>query len=293
MLLVLVIVFLVRCSTVQTKTMQPALRFGETVDDYVQLPAGIMNTSTSQFTVCSWIKKRYRAKYPVMFEYYLPGSSYHDILLSDNGHYNMVVGNPLTLTNMFTVSDGEWFHACWSWSTVDYTTRVYLNGEMIAWAGTQHRELRTGGLACIGNQAQETKYTDCIFGGDLFKFNIYKRVLEPAEIRILAQDMCTSPEERLAASMILTWYHVLKIERAGSVTAINIHTDCETQQRLKLIEEQINSTRHELSNGQKEMEANTRKDLERTNKDLTVKLDDMTAKLEKSESEFILCGCFT
>jgi hypothetical protein len=143
---------------------------------------------------------------------------------------------------------------------------------MIGSVETEHIELNRGGLACIGNYASN-KYTSTIFGGDLFKFNIYKRVLEPAEIRILATDICSSPEERLATSMILTWDDVLKNGRAGSVTAINIHTDCETQQRLKLTEEQINSTQ---------------KDLNRTNKDLTVRLDDVMENLKKSESKFIL-----
>jgi hypothetical protein len=85
-------------------------------------------------------------------------------------------------------------------------------------------------------------------------------VLEQAEIRILATDICSSPEEELAKSIILTWDDVLKNRRAGSVTAINIHTDCETQQRLKLTEEQINSTRTDLSNRLVEIAANTQKD---------------------------------
>jgi hypothetical protein len=254
-----------------------------------------MDEATSQFTVCSWIKRGFRAKYPILFHYRRPGSN--DILLSDDGYYNMVVGTPLTLTNKFTVSDGEWFHACWSWSTVDYTTRVYLNGEMIGSVETTHRELRTGGSACIGNTAGETKYAGNIFGGDLFKFNIYKRVLEPAEIRILAQDICSSEEQKYATSMILSWDDVIKNQRTGNVIEIpaltNTQLKCGTHQRLKLIEEQINSTRNDLSNGLEEMAADTREDLERVNKDLTLRLDDMTAKLKKSESEFILCGCFS
>jgi hypothetical protein len=113
-------------------------------------------------------------------------------------------------------------------------------------------------------------------------------VLEQAEIRILATHMCTSPEKR---SLILTWDDVLKNERTGNVTEIQAVGEiaCDTEKRLGLIEEQFNSTREEL---EKKLNS-TQKDLERTNKDLTVRLDDMTTKLKKSESEFILCCCFT
>jgi hypothetical protein len=96
MLPVLVLAFLVGCFTVQTKMMPPALRFGETKDDYVELPDGIMNDATSQFSLCSWIKKRFITTQPILFHYWHPGS-YIDIRLSDNGYFNRVVGTDTRL----------------------------------------------------------------------------------------------------------------------------------------------------------------------------------------------------
>jgi hypothetical protein len=208
----------------------------------------------------------------------------------------------MEVEDKFTVKDGTWFHACWTWSTGDYTTRVYLNSEMIGSVETTHRELKRGGLACIGNYATKTKYPNHIFGGDLYKFNIYKRVLEQTEIRILAADMCSVEELRLAASIILTWDDVLKNERAGNVTEI-VLADCDYNKRFQLIWKDLERTNKDLTEGLEEITRNqknteeklngTQKDLERTNKDLTVRLDDMMANLKKNESKFILCGCFT
>ena len=85
-------------SHVHSEGEQSALRFGNTVGDYIQLKDGIMDSSTSQFSVCTWVKNRFDALYPVVLHYFYNPSGYHDyIVLGSNGYYNMVVEANLRL----------------------------------------------------------------------------------------------------------------------------------------------------------------------------------------------------
>jgi hypothetical protein len=282
MLPALVIVFLVECFTVQTKNIPPVLRLGQSEKDFIQLPDGIMDDATSQFTICTWAKKRFSASsHPRLFHYE------DEIRLSDNALYDWVMGNS-TLGMRSEITDRGWFHTCWTWSTLDYTFRVFFNGDEAASVETIHRKLGTGRRACIGNSAR-FKRTNSIFGGDLYNFKIYKRVLKQAEIRILSMDMCNSADDTF---MVLTWDDVLKNKRNGSVTEIPalVEIECNSEKRLRLIEEQLQTIVKGLGSTSRKLNStegleSTQRDLHRTNKDLTVLYEQLERKLNSTQKD--------
>ena len=194
-------------SHVYSEGEQSALQFGQTRGDYIQLKDGMMDSSTSQFSVCTWVKTRFDvpvAPIVLHYKYEHESSDYgENIILGSNGHFNLVIEANLNLEDEFNVPDEEWFHLCWTWTTSTYILTVYLNGDVIGTTATGERELRTGGKMGLGNRAQETKHSDNIFGGDMFKLNIYSRVLSSSEIQRMSSDMCSVEEELLTSIKIL------------------------------------------------------------------------------------------
>ena len=150
-----------------------ALRFGQSTADYIEWSPN-MAPFTRQFSVCTWLKRRHQSSNPIVVNYEPHG---YGMILGANGYYNYVVGSALYLQSEYNVPDGEWFHVCWLWSYSSYTLTVYLNGEIIGSTATEQRELRTGGTMCLGNYVAN-KHSNYIFGGDLFKLNIYSSSVE-------------------------------------------------------------------------------------------------------------------
>ena len=207
----------------------------------------MMDSSTSQFSVCTWVKTRFDELNPIVLHY----QSYHgDIILGSNGYYNTVVERNLYLKDKYNVPDEEWFHLCWTWTTSTYIFTVYLNGDVIGTAATGERELPTGGSMCLGNIAQESKYSRYIFGGDMFKLNIYSRVLSSSEIQRMSSDMCSVEEELLTSIKILSWEEILLIEKTGSVTKIPISGCAGTLTTILII---LNSLNNSLTTTQEEL----------------------------------------
>ena len=229
---------------------QSALRFGNTVGDYIQLKDGIMDSSISQFSVCAWVRTRFDADRPIVLQYTVNGDG--EINLGSNGFYNMAVRGSLNLRDEYNVPDEEWFHLCWTWTTSTYILTVYLNGDVIGTKATGERELRTGGKMCLGNRAQETKHSDNIFGGDMFKLNIYSRVLSSSEIQRMSSDMCSVEEELLTSIKILSWEEILLSEKTGSVTKIPISGCAGTLTTILIMLNSLNNslitTQEELTN---------------------------------------------
>ena len=210
-------------SHVHSEGEQSALRFGQTIGDYIQLKDGMMDSSTSQFSVCTWVKTRFDADRPLVLHYWTGSNgqtSNSSIALSSDGYYNMVLGTNLILEDEFNVPDEEWFHLCWTWTTSTYIFTVYLNGDVIGTKATGERELKTGGKMRLGNWVHDQKDSIYIFGGDMFKLNIYSRVLSSSEIQRMSSDMCSVEEVLLTSIKILSWKEILLSEKTGSVTKI-------------------------------------------------------------------------
>ena len=180
-----------------------------------------MDSSTTRFSLCTWIKKRFTgSSYPVVLD------NFNNMVLGDDGNWIWVAGTNSYLQSEYHHALGTWFHVCLTWSGEESRTRVYLDGRLVGTSGvTVRSKLDRGRSMCLGNRAAVKKYNAAVFGGDLYKLNIYNRVLTKTEIRNMASHMCSEQEEQLEWIKILTWEQVLLNERSGNVS--EIQTRCE------------------------------------------------------------------
>ena len=219
MLIILTITLIAKFSCGQTVKDGTALRFGQTTADYIQLPEGVMNSSTTKFSLCTWIRKRFSGS-----DYAFVLDNFNNIILASNGYYfyNSVAGSNLDVKFKLNRSLATWFHFCITWSNEDRRFRVYLDGHLMKTSGvTQRSELERGREMCLGNSAMYKSNRDA-FGGDMFKLNIYNRVLTEEEIKNMAADMCSSEEEKLASNKILSWQDILQYRRSGNVSDMTV-----------------------------------------------------------------------
>ena len=135
-----------------------------------------------------------------------------------------MAGTYLNLQSKYNRTLGTWFHNCWTWSNEDRKIRVYLDGHLIGTSNaTERSELERQRETCLGNQAYVSiKSSYFAFGGDLFKLNIYNRVLTEEEIKNMAADMCSNEEEKLEPIKVLSWRDILQYRRSGNVSDIRI-----------------------------------------------------------------------
>ena len=257
---ILLLLSAISCGT-STCPGDTGLRFGQTTADYIQLSAGIMDNSRSRFSVCTWIKKRFTgSQYPIVLH------NYYNIILGDNGYYNDVAGTYLDLQSEYNRTLGTWFHVCMTWSNEDRRFRVYLDGHLIGTSVVTYRsELVRGTKTWLGNQVYGDKVDHYVFGGDLFKLNIYNRVLAEEEIKNMAADMCSSEEENLASITVLSWADILQYNRSGNVSDIatcNLKAQCKLKEAEKRLAESLNKSSY-----------------------LEEKLDEVLGRLNNSEEE--------
>ena len=180
-----------------------------------------MDYSTTRFSLCTWIKKQYsRSQVPVVLE------NVNNIILGDDGYWNQVTGTDLRLQSKYNRTLGTWFHVCMTWSNEDRKTRVYLDGNMIGTSNVNKREeLGRGRRMCLGNNARVSKLKWYVFGGDMFKLNIYNRVLTESEIKNMASDICSNEEDVLASIKVLSWEDVISNERSGNISEIRMRCE--------------------------------------------------------------------
>ena len=224
-----------------------ALRFGQTIDDYIQLPNGIMDHSRNKFSLCTWIKKRFsESSHPMVLH-----NADNIMLGQDSGYQNQVVGESMIMKSKYNRTVGTWFHLCVTWSTEDRTARVYLDGAEVGSRFTRRNELNMGSSMCLGNLAnRETKFRDHVFGGDIFRMDIYNRVLNDIEIESLASDgMCSLERKKFATIKVLSWGEILTMshETSGNVTDYSIECEisqiqCRLEDIKNELKESINKT---------------------------------------------------
>ena len=270
------------------------LRFGQTIEDFIELSSGIMNNSRSRFSLCTWMKRRFTGSAgPIVLH------NAGNIMLGDNGFYNYVAGTHLHLTSKYNCTLGTCFHVCMTWSDEDRRIRVYLDGRLIGTAVTGRSELERGREMCLGNSAGVSKSSVHVFGGDMFKLNIYNRVLIEEEIKNMAADICSREEEKLASIKVLSWADILQYRRSGNISDIRI--ECEISiMRYRLeeiendLEESINVTqRLEIQQG--EINAAILERLNNSEEELTMsrnktsyieeKMTEVLGRLQNSEEE--------
>ena len=260
MILVVVAILLlgVGCSSAQQK--DSALSFGDGQDDKIQWYPDMSPFST-QMSLCSWIKGGSETSQPVVLHYYT------HIYLEAEEYWNEVVGSNLSLLGKFTAPVNEWYHFCMTWG--DYILTAYFNGEKVGSRITNQRNITTGGKMSLGNRADGVVHSRYIFGGDLYKMNIFNKVLTSTEIREIASEMC-SEQEKLNSNRLLRWEDIMSQQRTGNV--IEIATNCsvvpDPKERLTRIEERLNTVEQELKDTKNSL-TSTQEELESTKQELT------------------------
>ncbi|KAH0616877.1 hypothetical protein JD844_028327 [Phrynosoma platyrhinos] len=133
------------------------------------------------FTVCMWLKAKGPGAVGTPFSYSVPGQSNELVLL--------VALLPMTL------KDGTWHHICVNWITRDGIWAAYQDGEergasenLASWHPVKpHGVLILGQEQdALGGRFDATQ----AFVGEISQFNLWDRVLTPAEIASLAN--CTN-----------------------------------------------------------------------------------------------------
>ena len=210
-----------------------ALRFGTSPNDYIYFTPPDMAPFQTSFTLCTWLKKLHSSGHSMVFSYDKYPPSWCQILVGDDGYYNRALDSMLdgTLTSKFTIAMGNWFHYCSSWSQSSRTHKIYLNGEQIG-SGTTRKEslLSLNGTIFMGRNP-ETGNPHWVFGGEVFKLNLFSRKLSSIEIeRIARSGLCSREEEKFTKSRYLKWEYILGVPRTGSVTEVD--SGCPTREQL-------------------------------------------------------------
>lgn len=214
-------------SIIQIEGKSTALRFGQTTGDYISLGQVDVSQITSQFSVCCWIKRRFSPNInlyaPIVLHYYPDNDTRYGFLLGYG-----ITGNTIANTAVIAESvkdkfraipNNRWYHICRTWSTNDFL-RVYLNGNMVGSTATDSRQMRTGGEMTLGTASGQPKSPVHTFGGDVFKLNIYNRVLDESEIRSMASDFCSYTEDKLKSIKVLKWDEIISMKRSWSLTIL-------------------------------------------------------------------------
>ena len=187
-----------------------ALSFGKTTEDYIEFTPTDMSPFQSSFTGCAWIKRQHDASAPIVL-YYGPSD---EIVIGSTGCFNCASNRNLDLSGKFPEKN-VWFHYCMSWSAGEKQS-VYINGEELGSLSASSSNLTMEGEICLGNRAQ-SRDPIFIFGGQLFKLNLFSEVLSSSEIRQMSEaGMCSSIEKK-HETRALKWEEILREPRYGNV----------------------------------------------------------------------------
>ncbi|XP_072884037.1 neuronal pentraxin-2-like isoform X2 [Hemitrygon akajei] len=156
------------------------------------------------FTICLRLKTSEAPGIGTPFSYAVPGQP-NELVLAEWGTNPMeLVINDKVATLPLVLNDGKWHHVCVTWSTRDGVWEVYQDGvsrgcgrSLAPW-----HPIGLGGIFILGQEQDSVGGlfdATQAFVGNLSDFNMWDRVLEPAELRQL-----TACEVR-AVGNLLTW----------------------------------------------------------------------------------------
>ena len=248
-----------------------ALQFGTTEDDFITFTLNMEHFERS-FTLCMWIKKSAEfSAYPVVFDYWNPPT--HEILVGAGGNssYNRLFGDD-SLDDIFISTPDLWYHFCMSWSELSGTQDVYYNGELTGSHTTPPgRILELAGIIRLGNIGN-VGIDPRIFGGQLFKLNMFSEKLSEEQIKEMATlGLCTDKEEEYDEIRKLLWEEVMSLPRGGSV--FEVDSGCPNREqfmnqindlkdKLELLKTMLNVTNEELEASVEEGEGEEEEDTE-------------------------------
>ena len=196
------------------------LKFGQTQYDYVMFTHDMSQFETG-FTLCTWVRKLYSRAEPTWFSYAVSGQEF-ELGMTDKGTQTRIFGDDTDLTSYYTVTPGTWFHNCLSWDSTTSTRDVYIDGVRVNGKATPAgRTLGQGGTIVLGNEQHGVGTgmdNSDIFGGELYKLNMFTRKLSDSEIREMSEEMCSEVEIKYGEERGLTWEEVLGERKYGNVT---------------------------------------------------------------------------
>ena len=283
------------------------LSFGSNLKDYVMFRPDF-GAFTSQFSLCSWVRKSKTDGNPWWF-HYRTTSSKREIGFIDDGYSEMFSGLYLNKRNQLGITPGTWYHYCLCWSYSSRTADVYHNGVKIGSMTTPYgRRLDTGGVVVLGQYQSPVGgiYTGhgnrSTFGGDLFRLNMFSKKFTAAEVRTMYQaGMCFEAEKIHRSYRQLTWVSILNQRRYGYVRYPHTFTDLskscslydkllagtwkeleEVEGRLDDKETELQEIKSDLTETQYELET-TQYELETTQ----YELETTQYELETTQSELV------
>ena len=162
-----------------------ALQFGTSSSDYVRFSFD-MSPFQYSFSLCTWIKRIYSSSsYPTVFNYWTYSYNWEIIVTADG--QDIYVFNDGGLNSKFTASTGKWYSLCLTWSRSTYTSKLYLDGELVGTDTTPNRSLTMGGTLALGNRAYTSSSSSYVFGGSVYQLNMFSEVLSAADIRKITE----------------------------------------------------------------------------------------------------------
>ena len=277
------------------------LKFGNSASDYIVYQPD-MSPLASEFTACAWIRKLGSVLYPNWFSY-ATSSVGKEIQITDNGNKFYLFGTISDIQSVYNVSPGTWFLNCLSWSSAAQTRNVYINGRVVDAASTPAgRTLGQGGYLMFGNEQDSygnyrtDADDDNKFEGEMYKLNVFSRMLTTSEIEEMSRNMCANVEEKYGSTRYIKWEDVLQLSRNGNVNEkdsgcllqiYNNYTSLSSE--LTEVKIELNRTQAELNTTQKEL-ASTRDSLDGTEERLNetlITLGRSETRLNETEEQLV------
>ena len=278
------------CSS--SSTTRQVLQFGNTVQDYVMFSPN-MGYFTSQFSVCSWVRKLRTDGSPYWF-FYSTASSNNEIRIRDDGYSRMFNDHYPYKRNQVGITPGTWYHYCMCWSYSSRTADVYHNGVKVGNMTTDSgRRLYTGGVLVLGQWQSSVGriYTGYLhmFGGELFKLNMFSKKFTAAEVKSMYQaGICSEAEKIHGSYRRLTWESILQQRRYGNVQLVDVSFTCSILPvvggRLDDIETGLQEIKSGLTETQSGLET-TQSELREVKSDLERELETVKEQLNRKETE--------
>ena len=206
------------------------LKFGHTEDDYVMFTHNMSQFETG-FTLCTWVRKLYSQNDPTWFSYAVSGQQY-ELGMTDKGTQTSIFGDRSDLTSYYTVTPGTWFHNCLSWDSATSTRDVYIDGLRVNGKATPAgRTLGQEGAIVLGNEQHGVGTgmdSADIFGGEIFKLNMFTRKLSDSEIKEMSEERCSVVEMKYGEERGIKWKDVLQKTKNGNVVELEVDSQCKS-----------------------------------------------------------------
>lgn len=167
--------------------------------DRVQMPvpAVLANSATQDFSVSTWLRRENDQAAQRVF--FAQQSSTNAVTMLVSGANLLLYvrrgdGTTMSASTLLPPAD-TWSHVTATWTAATSTIAIYLDGEVTASSFSGNTSMGTDGLMTLGAR------TDGQQGlrGALDEFRIWRTVLTPAQVRVLARSTC-SVDAPLAAA---------------------------------------------------------------------------------------------